>query len=130
VQPGSFVFMDADYADTEGVAFGPALLAYATVISHPAPGRIVVDAGLKALSTDSGPARLSPHVGWDYAAAGDEHGVLTPAADAPAPLRIGDRVALQPSHIDTTVNLYDMLHAHRGGRIEASWSVAARGRSQ
>ncbi len=130
VQPGSFVFMDADYGDTEGVPYRSALLAHATVISHPTPARAVVDAGMKALSTDSGPARLAPDLGWTYAHAGDEHGTLTPASDAPARLRIGDRVTLQPSHIDTTINLHDVIHAHRGGRIEASWSVAGRGKTQ
>jgi D-serine deaminase-like pyridoxal phosphate-dependent protein len=35
-----------------------------------------------------------------------------------------------PSHIDTTVNLHDALHAHRSGRIETTWAVAARGKVQ
>jgi D-serine deaminase-like pyridoxal phosphate-dependent protein len=41
---------------------------------------------------------------------------------------VGDRVALIPSHIDTTINLHDALHAHRGGAIEETWAVAARGK--
>jgi D-serine deaminase-like pyridoxal phosphate-dependent protein len=130
VQPGSFIFMDADYGDTAGVPYRTALLAHATVISHPTPSRAVVDAGLKALSDDSGRARLSPDLGWTYEHGGDEHGVLTPAADDPASLRIGDRVSVQPSHIDTTINLHDVIYAHRGGVIEQRWEVAARGKTQ
>ncbi len=131
VQPGSFMFMDADYSDTGGVPYRSSLSAIATVISRPAPDRAVIDAGLKTLSDDSGPARLLDAPGWSYAPAGDEHGVLTPT-DAPErrDLRVGDRVALQPSHIDTTVNLHDALYAHRAGQIEAAWLVAARGKVQ
>jgi D-serine deaminase-like pyridoxal phosphate-dependent protein len=59
VQPGSFMFMDADYLDTVGVRYQPALTAVATVISRPGPDRAVIDARLKTLSSDSGPARLA-----------------------------------------------------------------------
>ena len=57
--------------------------------------------------------------------------MLTPI-DAPErrELRVANRVTLQPSHIDTTINLHDTLYAHRGGRIEAVWPVAARGKVQ
>lgn len=129
VQPGSFAFMDADYLDTGGVPYRAALAAVATVISRPDAGRAVIDAGLKTLSDDSGPARLLDAPGWSYHHAGDEHGVLTPTGEPNArELRIGDRVKLIPSHIDTTINLHDELHAHRGGRIETVWPVAARGK--
>jgi D-serine deaminase-like pyridoxal phosphate-dependent protein len=102
----------------------------ATVISHAEPHRAVVDAGLKTLSNDSGPARLADTPGWSYYPAGDEHGVLTPTAEDRRALAIGDRVALIPSHIDTTINLHDAIHAHRGGAIETTWPVSARGKVQ
>jgi D-serine deaminase-like pyridoxal phosphate-dependent protein len=147
VQPGSFVFSDAAYMAT-GAPYAPALTVTATVISRPAPGRAVVDAGLKTLTDDHGPARLADLPGWTYAHAGDEHGILTgsgeemmspsatrgPTSPRPhgvrlgTPLGIGDRVTLIPSHGDTTVNLHDVLHVHRGGVIEAVWPVVARGR--
>jgi D-serine deaminase-like pyridoxal phosphate-dependent protein len=131
VQPGSFMFMDADYLDTGGVAYRPALAAIATVISRPTPDRAVIDAGLKTLSNDSGPARLADTAGWAYQPAGDEHGTLTRIGGPhPRVLCVGDRVALLPSHIDTTVNLHDALHAHRSGQIETTWAVAARGKVQ
>jgi D-serine deaminase-like pyridoxal phosphate-dependent protein len=43
---------------------------------------------------------------------------------------VGDRVALIPSHIDTTVNLYDSYHVGRGGVVVERWPIAARGKSQ
>jgi D-serine deaminase-like pyridoxal phosphate-dependent protein len=60
LQPGSYIFMDADYARNKGPDGGPfdafehALFVYATVMSAPAPERRIVDAGHKALAVDSG----------------------------------------------------------------------------
>jgi len=131
VQPGSFAFMDADYLDTRGIPYESSLVAIATVISRPAPDRAVIDAGLKTLSDDSGPARLVGVPGWSYQHGGDEHGVLTPNGEPDRPeLQVGDRVTLIPSHIDPTINLHDVMYAHRGGRVEATWVVAARGKVQ
>jgi len=39
-------------------------------------------------------------------------------------------VTLLPSHIDTTINLHDTLHAHRRGEIETAWAISARGKVQ
>ena len=131
VQPGSFAFMDVDYLDTGGLPYRSALTVIATVISRPAPDRAVIDAGLKTLSDDSGPARLIDAPGWTYQHGGDEHGVLTPTGEPERrELRVGERVALIPSHIDPTINLHDVIYAHRGGTVEATWAVAARGKVQ
>ena len=46
------------------------------------------------------------------------------------PLAIGDMVEMLPSHCDTTINLYDVYHVTRGGRVVAVWPIAARGRVQ
>lgn len=129
VQPGSFAFMDTDYGDTEGVPYEHALTTLATVISHPAAHRAMVDAGLKTLSNDSGPARVIDAPGWTYEHAGDEHGALIAAPTAECrELEVGDRVTLVPSHIDTTLNLHDTMHVHRDGEVLAEWAIAARGK--
>jgi D-serine deaminase-like pyridoxal phosphate-dependent protein len=131
VQPGSFAFMDTDYLDTGGLPYESSLQVIATVVSRPAPDRAVIDAGLKTLSDDSGPARLVDAPGWTYHHAGDEHGKLTAGGEAGRrDLRVGDRVRLIPSHIDPTINLHDVMYAHRGGTVEATWAVAARGKVQ
>ncbi len=132
VQPGSFIFMDTDYIATPGLPFESALSVHATVISTPSYGRAILDAGFKSLSTDSGLAQPADLMGWSYSPAGDEHGLLTANPDAPraSSLKIGDRVALIPSHIDTTVNLHDAYFAHRGGILESIWPISARGKIQ
>ena len=135
IQPGSFVFMDAEYAGIGGPdgadyrEFGQALTVVATVISR-RPGVAIVDAGYKAFATDR-PFTPAPIglPGVTYAWAGDEHGRLDLTHSDCDP-RVGDRIEFVPPHCDPTVNLYDVIHALRGDTIEAVWPIAARGKSQ
>jgi D-serine deaminase-like pyridoxal phosphate-dependent protein len=130
IQPGSYVFMDADYSRNDWEAgwprFEQSLFVLATVMSAPAPGRAVVDAGLKASSVDSGMPLVHERPGVEYAKASDEHGVLRIAAGAQAP-KLGEKLLLVPGHCDPTVNLYDWLVCVRKRRVEALWPVTARG---
>ena len=130
IQPGSYIFMDADY-ERNALApdqhhFEQSLFVLATVMSAPVRERAVVDAGLKAFAFDSGPPVVYGARGLTYVKASDEHGVLAVAPDIGPPL-IGDRLWLVPGHCDPTVNLYDWIVGVRGTRVECLWSVAARG---
>lgn len=138
VQPGSYAFMDRDYADNEaaealeaeGLAFEHALFLASTVMSTALPGQVVLDAGLKTLSAESGPpCPWPPRAGWGAVRLNDEHGVLPiePGAEAPA---LGEVLHLIPGHCDPTFNLHDQLVVLRDGRVEDLWPVAARGHSR
>jgi D-serine deaminase-like pyridoxal phosphate-dependent protein len=129
VQPGSFVFMDKSYSDAIGTKYRVALTVLSTVISTPAKGRAVIDAGWKSLSIDSGPAHPGDLYGVSYTPAGDEHGHLK-AHEGDLPLELGDKVKLIPSHIDTTLNLFDHYYCHRKGKIVHVWEIAGRGKVQ
>ena len=131
IQPGSYVFMDRDYADNEHAAAAPAfehaLFVKSQVISR-GEAHAVVDAGHKSHAIDSGLPRV-----WQrrlaFANGGDEHGILRAAGDAlPA---LGETVWLVPGHCDPTVNLHDHYVCVRGGlvhgHVEAVWPVDARG---
>jgi D-serine deaminase-like pyridoxal phosphate-dependent protein len=128
VQAGSYVLMDADYAANEPDARDPplqqALYVVATVISARAD-RVVVDAGLKALSAESGVPR-SGEPGWGSVSISDEHLVLR-AQGGGRMLAIGDQIRLVPSHCDPTVNLHDWMVGVAGKRVESVWPVDARG---
>lgn len=130
VQPGSYVFMDADYGRNalgpHDVPFRHALFVLAAVMSLPSPERPVCDAGLKALAFDSGLPLVHGRAGVTYAKASDEHGVLAVASGAEA-LSLGERVWLVPGHCDPTANLYDWIVGVRGERVECVWPVTARG---
>lgn len=123
LQCGSYALMDADYARNEtALPFANALFILTTVISTPAPGRAVCDAGLKAMSLESGLPVVSGANGVTYVKATDEHGQLEvlPTANA----NPGDRLRLIPGHCDPAVNLHDWLVATRHGKVEALWPVA------
>ncbi|HWA12054.1 MAG TPA: DSD1 family PLP-dependent enzyme, partial [Burkholderiales bacterium] len=125
IQPGSYVFMDADYnrnLDEAGKplqVFEQSLFVWATVMSHAVAGRAVVDAGLKALSVDSGMPLVADLPGVEYLKASDEHGVLALAPGSR--IAVGDKVRLIPGHCDPTVNLYDWIVGVRGGKVECVW---------
>lgn len=126
IQPGSYAFMDADYAKNEWAAplprFGHALFVLTTVMSRPSDRMAIVDAGLKASSVDSG----MPGV-WQkdlqYTKASDEHGWVEGREVPP----LGEKLLLVPGHCDPTINLYDWYVCVRKGRVEALWPITARG---
>lgn len=132
IQPGSYIFMDADYARNQGEGNRPfddfrhSLFVLATVMSRSAPDRAVTDAGMKALSIDSGLPTLGDGVDAEYVSASDEHGKLQLGAAARG-IKLGDKLRLIPGHCDPTVNLYDWYVCVRGNRVEAVWPIAARG---
>jgi D-serine deaminase-like pyridoxal phosphate-dependent protein len=132
VQPGSYAFMDADYAKNRADApFEQALYVLATVMSR-APDRAVLDAGLKAHSVDSGlpgvaaDAHGRPLTGLAVKRVSDEHSVVVAERDVALPA-LGGKLRLVPGHIDPTVNLHDWIVALRDGRVVELWPVSARG---
>lgn len=127
IQPGSYVFMDVDYARNEWAAplprFRHALFVLATVMSRPRPGVAIVDAGLKASSVDSGMPGVWQRPGLAYTRASDEHGWVE---GSPEPA-LGEKLVLVPGHCDPTVNLYDCYVCVRKGIVEEIWPITARG---
>ena len=139
IQPGSYVFMDADYgsnAYTGALRFEHSLFIASTVMSVAAGDRVVVDAGLKSMAVDSGLPWIwtdgAPSQMLDYVAANDEHGIVKakPGNQAGVLPLLGDRVMLVPGHCDPTLNLYDEIVGIRAGVVESIWPVAARGLSR
>jgi 3-hydroxy-D-aspartate aldolase len=130
IQPGSYAFMDHDYARNEWAPpmprFEHALFVIATVMSRPDPALAILDAGLKASSVDSGMPAIWERPGLTYAHASDEHGFVEVAAGAAAP-GLGEKLLLVPGHCDPTINLYDWYVCVRGGVVEALWPITARG---
>lgn len=137
LQPGSYIFMDADYARNQKAdgsrfdKFEHALFLLASVMSMPVPERAVLDAGHKALSNDSGFPDVPSLPGAKYHRPSDEHGVLD-LTDCQHRLQLGDKLLLIPGHCDPTVNLHDWYVCVRGlhtpdAHVEAVWPVAARG---
>lgn len=127
LQAGSYALMDADYArNEEAPPFRHALFVLATVMSAATPHIAVLDAGHKAMPTDSGYPLVWGREGVRYVGASDEHGKLTVEDPALRP-RLGEKLRLVPGHCDPTVDRYDWYVGVRKGRVECLWPVAARG---
>ena len=122
LQCGSYVLMDSDYQKNESeTTFQNSLFVLATIISAPITGRAVCDAGMKALSVDSGLPELYAVPNANYQSASDEHGTLqTHGAD----LALGSKILLIPGHCDPTVNMHDWLVPIRNGEAQTPWRVA------
>ncbi|HWA38683.1 MAG TPA: DSD1 family PLP-dependent enzyme [Burkholderiales bacterium] len=127
IQPGSYVFMDADYARNEWLPplprFEHSLFILSTVMSRPSDTYAILDCGLKGSSVDSGMPAVWQRPGLEYTHASDEHGFLEGAMVPP----LGEKVLLVPGHCDPTVNMYEWYVGVRQGRVEALWPVTARG---
>ncbi|MBY0330466.1 MAG: DSD1 family PLP-dependent enzyme [Acetobacteraceae bacterium] len=127
IQAGSYVFMDADYArNQDPPPFRQSLFVLATVMSRAIPGVCVLDAGHKAVPTDSGMPLVASRPGLRYASASDEHGKLLIEDGGAAP-PLGEKLRLVPGHCDPTVDRYDWYVGVRKGRVECLWPTAARG---
>lgn len=125
LQVGSYIFLDREYQDCElEGAFELALFVDATVISANTPGRVTIDAGLKAFAADAGLPVLLAGAEGRYVFMGDEHGALIGPTELPG---LGGRVTLMPPHCDPTVNLYDRYHILDGDTVTGIWPVTARG---
>jgi D-serine deaminase-like pyridoxal phosphate-dependent protein len=133
IQAGSYALLDLDYrankADPAAPRLRQALGVLATVISR-RDAQAVLDAGLKAISVDSGlPATRESD--WMVCGLSDEHTVIAPQEGAAGKMPgLGERVLLDPGHCDPTANLHDWLVAYRGDRVEAVWPILPRSASR
>lgn len=125
LQVGSYIFLDREYRDCElgGPAFEASLFVDASVISANMPGRVTIDAGLKAFAADAGLPVVLEGAEGTYAFMGDEQGAVIGNA-LPG---LAARITLMPPHCDPTVNLYDRYALINGDAVTGFWPVTARG---
>ena len=130
IRPGTYVFYDASSLHTKlCVEADCALRVLTTVVSTAVPGQCVIDAGSKTFSSDQtvGVGTFGHFVGhtWTMRKLNEEHGYVEIGGSRP---RVGEKLWVIPSHCCATVNLHDEIAYGRGGRVEGSWKVAARGK--
>ncbi len=132
IRPGTYVFYDASSLAAQLCEEADcALRVLTTVVSTAVPGQCVIDAGSKTFSSDQtvGVGTFGHFIGrhWTMRKMNEEHGYVEPSPPDPTP-RVGEKVWVVPSHCCATVNLHDEIAYGRGGRVEGSWKVAARGK--
>ena len=137
IRPGMYIFNDRNMVSV-GVASleDCALSVITTVVSTSVPGRAIVDAGSKTLSSDThqvtggkgfGMVKTDPDA--EVERLSEEHGNLNIARSTRA-YRIGERLEIIPNHVCTTVNMHNQIYGVRGGRVESVWEVSGRGKVQ
>jgi len=127
--PGTCVLWDAGYGRTlPDLDFLPAAFLLTRVISRPAPDRLCLDLGHKAVASEM------PHPRVLFPALPDarvvmhneEHLVLE--SDRAADFPVGAMLAGLPWHICPTVALHGFVHVMHGSQATDIWPVTARTR--
>ena len=135
LQTGSYIFNDVEYDNVNTYKsntnpFKSGLFIASSIISIIDDYNYIVDAGLKAFSTDSKylpkPTGSLPK-NSKYTFMGDEHGKITLPRESNKKLNYGEIIIIQPSHCDPTVNLYDKCYLIEKDKISKYWFVDARG---
>lgn len=146
MRPGNYVFFDRTQVGLGAATLEDcALTIISTVVSRPAPSRVIFDAGSKTLSSDGvrgfGTAQghglvfpdletTHPDPGIVIERLSEEHAVARVTPECP--LKPGDRVRILPNHACAVVNLAEELlvvdGAAGGHAIADRLKVEARGR--
>lgn len=133
IQPGSYLFMDAQYSGVEidpstPQPFRTALRFFTRIISAPHAGFATTDGGSKSMPGDGPAPRTVAGVpdGTAYGYSGDEFGRLA-FADPTYRAAIGALVECHVPHCDTAMAAHDHLLGFRGDRLELVWPIDARG---
>ncbi|MFV1849974.1 MAG: D-TA family PLP-dependent enzyme [Thalassospira sp.] len=107
-----------------------ALRVLAEIVSLPAPGRAIIDAGSKVLTSDllglEGYGYVVGHPEVNVVGLSEEHGILHFEPDL-TPFEIGERIKIIPNHVCVVSNMLDQVHLVRGDDIKTV-DVTARGK--
>lgn len=128
---GTYVYNDRSLVLGNTCALADcALSVLTTVVSVPAPGRAVIDAGSKVLSSDlmglEGHGYVVDYPEAQISRLSEEHGHLEYPTDI-SPLQVGQCLRVIPNHACVVSNLVDEVAFIRNGTIDRIVPVDARG---
>ncbi|KKC33050.1 D-TA family PLP-dependent enzyme [Devosia psychrophila] len=131
-RPGTYVYMDRfQVAKGVGSFDDCALTVLATVVSRPTEDRAIIDAGSKALTSDTlgmtGFGLIEAYPDAVIVGLSEEHGTIDLSACAAKP-SIGDKLRIIPNHACVVSNLFDRVNLISGDRLVETVNVDARGR--
>lgn len=128
---GTYVYNDVMMV-TSGIANWNdcAMHVRTTVVSRPTDDRAIVDAGSKVLTREQYYVKNFGYV-VEYPEAivanlSEEHGMIDLSACKAKPM-VGDVINIVPNHCCVVSNMMDEVYGVRGGKVEVTWPVAARG---
>lgn len=120
-QAGSSLLMDTWYAPS-APDFRPALSVLTTVVSKTPGERIIVDAGVKAISGERGLPSVKGIAGLRVKALHAEHAPIELLSPAAAP-EVGDKIELAVHYHDGTVHLHSRMFGVRNGVVEEVFTI-------
>jgi D-serine deaminase-like pyridoxal phosphate-dependent protein len=135
IRPGTYVYNDLNTFYQGACRLEDcAARVVTTVVSMAVPGRAILDAGSKTLSSDL--LGSGPKSGYGYVVEApdaalvklnEEHGHLD-ITRSERPFRVGDVLTVIPNHVCTCVNMHDEVFLLRREEVVGTWRVAARGK--
>jgi len=135
IRPGTYVYNDLNTFYQEACTLPDcAARVVTTVVSTAVPGRAILDAGSKALSSDL--LSVGPRSGYGMIVEApdaslfklnEEHGHVDTSKSAHT-FRVGEVVTVIPNHVCTCVNMHDEAFLVRRGEVVGCWRIQARGK--
>jgi len=131
-RPGTYIYLDRfQVAKGVGSFADCALTVLATVVSRPTENRAIIDAGSKALTSDTlgmdGFGLIEAYPGAVITGLSEEHGTIDLSNCATKPA-IGDKLRIIPNHACVVSNLFDTVTLISGDAVAETVPVGARGR--
>jgi len=126
VQAGSYLLMDTWYAPA-APQFEVTLTVLATVLSKSPGKRLVLDAGVKAISGERGLPSVKGQPRLVVKALHAEHAILE-ILEGDVPVEVGDTLELRVHYHDGTINLHDRMVGVRDGIVEQTFMIESRPR--
>jgi D-serine deaminase-like pyridoxal phosphate-dependent protein len=135
IRPGTYLYNDMNTARAGFCELDDcAARLVCTVVSTAVPGKAVIDAGTKTLTSDrnvrdpdSGHGFVVEHPEAKLVRLSEEHGEIDVTA-CERPLRLGERVTVIPNHICPCVNLQDRAWLRHADGTLVPLTIDARGR--
>ena len=126
LQPGTYVFNDEHHFRIVP-EFNIAATILGTITNIPGKRLYTIDIGLKAATNDNGNPIFKNYPKCRIRVMTEEHSIFR--ASPNDTFEIGQKIELIPSHICTTVNLYDHFTVIKDDEIFARWNIPARGKN-
>jgi D-serine deaminase-like pyridoxal phosphate-dependent protein len=125
IQAGSYLLMDTWYAPF-APEFEVTLTVLATVVSKTPGKRLVVDAGVKAISGERGLPSVKGFERLRVKALHAEHAPIE-MVEGDVPVEVGDTLEILVQYHDGTINLHDRMFGVRNGIVEEVFTIERRG---
>lgn len=140
IKPGNYIFNDLTQKHIGVVSWDQLALSVITTVVSVNDTYLVVDAGSKTLSSDTGAHgtfagngygwafqkgdRPNDQSGYTVEKLSEEHGWIRHGGKT---LPVGTEMTIYPNHACPIVNLFDEMHIFKHGEFMTTWPVIARG---